>query len=780
MSPTFRSLRVRNYRLYASGQLLANTGVWMQRVAQDWLVLELTDGSATALGVTVGLQFLPMLLFSLWGGGLADRFPRRNLLFITTALLGVAALSLGLLVLTGLATVTIVMVMAFLVGSIAAFDGPARQAFVSEMVDIEDLPNAVALNTASFNLGRVFGPAAAGLLIAAVGSGWVFIVNTIGYLAVLLALSRIRRADLAEPVRPSAASGGLREGIRYVRGRPDLLLVLWIAFFVGTFGLNFQLTIAAMVTGQFDLGPAAFGVASTVLAVGSLAGSLAAARRGSPRIRLVVLAALFFGAAAVVVAVMPTYVMFLVALPLVGVGALTLINAAQSFLQINTEPELRGRVMGIYTLVFLGGTPLGSPLVGWVAETMGPRWSIALGGIVSAVAALVVALVHLRRRGLEVRAHARPRPHLHITGVEDIDTARPGLRLSPQRVAAATHRAVALPAVALATALALAPAAPVAEPSPGDVDELTSTRLLTVQDPRIDEASGMVQSQVHEDVLWILNDSKGGEIVYGVNGAGKTVAELRLNGIENRDWEAMAPGVDEAGNPALWIADIGDNNTQWPSIWAYRIPEPKSLGVQDVPWRRVELKYPNRPHNAETMLVDEDGRLFIVTKEGQAASIYATPDAPEPGTTVKLERIGPAPMFLTDGEISYGGTQVALRSYTSFYLFDANRFLSAGTDGDPGVVFPLPLQPQGETLTYTLDDRSVLVGSEGVEQPIYRIGLPASDDAEDPSSTAGADDAESSGSRWVAGLAVIVVVGAASGLIMRRQGRVRQRSSSTT
>ncbi|HUV47891.1 MAG TPA: MFS transporter, partial [Actinomycetes bacterium] len=361
MSPTFRSLRVRNYRLYASGQLLANTGVWMQRVAQDWLVLELTDGSATALGITVGLQFLPMLLFSLWGGGLADRFPRRAVLFITTAFLAVAALSLGALVLTGLATVPIVMVMAFLVGSIAAFDGPARQAFVSEMVDVEDLPNAVALNTASFNLGRVFGPAVAGLLIAAVGSGWVFIVNTVGYLAVLFALSRIRSADLAVPVRPSADAGGLREGIRYVRARPDLVLVLLIAFFVGTFGLNFQLTIAAMVTGQFGLGPAAFGVASTVLAVGSLAGSLAAARRGAPRIRLVVLAALFFGAAAVVVAVMPTYLMFLVALPLVGVGALTLINSAQSFLQINTEPELRGRVMGIYTLLFLGGTPIGSP-----------------------------------------------------------------------------------------------------------------------------------------------------------------------------------------------------------------------------------------------------------------------------------------------------------------------------------------------------------------------------------------------------------------------------------
>jgi MFS family permease len=770
VSPTFRSLRIRNYRLYASGQLLANTGVWMQRVAQDWLVLELTDGSATALGITVGLQFLPMLLFSLWGGGLADRFPRRTVLFITTALLGVAALSLGVLVLTGLATVTLVMVMAFLVGSIAAFDGPARQAFVSEMVDIDDLPNAVALNTASFNLGRVFGPAVAGLLIAAVGSGWVFIVNTVGYLAVLFALSRIRSADLAVPVRPSADTGGLREGIRYVRARPDLMLVLLIAFFVGTFGLNFQLTIAAMVTGEFDLGAAAFGVASTVLAVGSLAGSLAAARRGAPRIRLVVLAALFFGGAAVVVAVMPTYAMFLVALPLVGVGALTLINSAQSFLQINTEPELRGRVMGIYTLVFLGGTPLGSPLVGWVAETFGPRWSIALGGIVSAVAALAVALLHLRRKGLEVRAHARPRPHLHIAGGHELDAVRPGLRLSPQRVASATsHRALALPAVAVLAAVALA--VPAAEPSPGDVDELTSTRLLTVQDPRIDEASGMVQSRFHKGVLWMVNDSGGSATVYGIDDEGKTVAELTLDGIENRDWEAMAPGVDDDGDPALWIADIGDNDTQWPSIRVYRIPEPERLGVQDVAWRRVELKYPDRAHNAETLLVDGDGHLFVVTKEGMRASVYATPEPPAPGTTVTLERVGPAPMFLTDGEISYNGAQVALRSYTSLYLFSADEFLSQGTDGDPGEVYPLPLQKQGEMVTYARDDWSVFVGSEGVKQPVYLIGLPGTP-GESGLSTSTAETGDgSSPSRWAAGLAAIVVVGAVSVLLLRRRGR---------
>jgi MFS family permease len=751
----------------------------MQRVAQDWLVLELTDGSATALGITVGLQFLPMLLFSLWGGGLADRFLRRRLLVVTTALLGLAAFSLGLLVLTGLATVPLVMVMAFLVGSIAAFDGPARQAFVSEMVDVEDLPNAVALNTASFNLGRVFGPAVAGLLIAAVGSGWVFILNTAGYVAVLVALSRIREADLAEPVRPAADAGGLREGISYVWSRPDLVLVLVIAFFVGTFGLNFQLTIAAMVTGEFGLGPAAFGTASTVLAVGSLAGSLAAARRGAPRIRLVVLAALAFGAAAVVVAVMPTYLMFLVALPLVGMGALTLINAAQSYLQLNSEPELRGRVMGIYTLLFLGGTPLGSPLVGWVAETFGARWSIALGGIVSAAAALTVALVSVRRSGLEVRAHVRPRPHLHIAEPEALEDVRPGLGLTAAAETAASSRVLALPVAGVLLAIGMfAPAAPAApaEPAPGDVDDLTSTKLADIQDERIDEASGMVVSRVHPGVVWIVNDSKGGELVYGVDEAGATVAVLTLRDIQNRDWEAMAPGVDDGGDPALWIGDIGDNDAHWQSLRVYRISEPGRLGDQDVPWRRVELRYPDGAHNAETLLVDAEGRLVVVTKEAFGAGVYVTPEPPEPGTTVELERVGPAPMFLTDGAISPDGTEVALRSYTSLFRYDAEAFLRSGSDGDSGVVYPLPLQPQGETLAYTAGGESVLVGSEGVSQPIYAIGLPQNSNAAPTTSS----DGESSGASLAWGLAAILLVSGAAALVMRRRGRVRQPSSPTT
>ncbi|MFZ0324895.1 MAG: MFS transporter [Actinomycetes bacterium] len=416
MSPTFRSLHVRNYRIYASGQLAANVGVWMQRVAQDWLVLQLSGGSALALGLTVALQFLPIALFSLWGGSLADRFPRRRLLTLTASAMGALALLLGAIVLAGLATVGIVMAMSFALGVVAALDSPARQAMVSELVTRDDLHNAVALNSASFNLGRVLGPATAGFLVAAVGSGWVFVINALGYVTVVVALQLLRADEMTAPEPVQREKGMLREGVRYVSSRPPLVLVMVIAFFVGTFGLNYQLTMALMTIKEFGLGPAEFGLASTVLAVGSLTGSLLAARRGAPQLRLVVMSAVLFGVAAMVASTMPTYATFLLALPWVGAAALTLINSAQSYLQLHSEPQVRGRVMGLYMLVFMGGTPLGSPLVGWVADAYGPRWSIALGGAVSAVAALVAASLLLRRDGLRVEPHLRPHPRFDVVG----------------------------------------------------------------------------------------------------------------------------------------------------------------------------------------------------------------------------------------------------------------------------------------------------------------------------------------------------------------------------
>ena len=744
----------------------------MQRVAQDWLVLDLTNGSPMALGLTVGLQFLPMLLFGLWGGGLADRFRRRKMLLVTSTALGVLALLLGATAISGLVTVPLVMFFAFTVGAVAAIDAPTRQAFVSEMVERDDLPNAVALSTASFNLGRVFGPAVAGLLIAAVGSGWVFIINALGYVAVIVALRGINVADLKMPDLPAADKGDLREGLRYVRARPELVMVLAIAFFVGTFGLNFQLTIASMTTVEFGLGPAQFGLASTVLALGSLAGSLAAARRGPPRLRLIVLAAVAFGAAAVTVSLMPTYVAFLVALPLVGMGALTLINATQSYLQLGAEPHVRGRVMGIYTLLFLGGTPLGSPLVGWIAENVGPRWSIALGGIVSALAALVVAALRMRSQGLGVRAHIAPKPHLHIGTPLALAEVRKGRRL-----AASSHAAV-LPVVALLATSVIA-FGPLASPARAD-DDLPTREYLTMQDERIDEASGMATSLVHDDLTWIVNDSKGGAYVYGVDKAGATVARLTLENIANRDWEAMANGVDDSGDPALWIGDIGDNDSRWDTVKLYRISEPAELGDQTVPWRRYELQYPDGAHNAEALMVDPDtGSVYVVTKEALGAGIYATDGPPRAGEITALSRVASAPMFVTDGAISFDGLQVALRTYSNLYLIPAS--VLSGEDADASQ-YNLPRQPQGETLAFMPSDGELLVGSEGIGTPIYQLVLPEeraglSDGGGSPGdgTTTGSADAGTNVGGWLAGgLAGVVIVcfAAAAGIAYtnRRRG----------
>jgi hypothetical protein len=375
--------------------------------------------------------------------------------------------------------------------------------------------------------------------------------------------------------------------------------------------------------------------------------------------------------------------------------------------------------------------------------------------------------VTVRSSGLEVRAHVRPRPHLHIAPPDDLAAVRPGVRLSSfsWRPAVTTSaRALAVPLVLLGMALS-GTAGLTAEPSPGSARDLTSTKVETITDPAIDEASGMVASQIHPGLVWIVNDSKGGAVIHGVDDSGEVVADLSLRSVYNRDWEAMAPGVDDHGDPALWVADIGDNDARWDSVRVFRISEPASLGDQTVQWRRVELKYPDGPHNAESFMVTEDGRLVVVTKEALGAGVYVTPTAPEFGATVTLERVGPAPMFLTDGAISPDGKQVALRSYTSLYLYDAHALLTQGTRGDAGSVYPLPLQPQGETLAYT-DDGHVLIGTEGVDQPLYLIGLPQEAKAQPATK-----DEPRASSSWVVGIVAILLVSGATALIMRARGR---------
>lgn len=415
MSPMFGSLRFHNYRLWFVGAFVANIGTWMQRIAQDWLVLTvLTDDSGIAVGITTALQFAPALVLSAWAGLLADRIDRRKLLMATQLALGVLAAGLGALVLSGAAQLWHVYVFAGLLGCVSAVDAPARQTFVADMVPTERLSNAVSLNSASFNAARMIGPGLAGLLIAWVGTGWVFMINALSFAATILALARMRTGQLQPVTRAERGRGQIRAAVRYVRRRSDIVVVMVVVGVVSTFGLNFQLTSAVMARTEFDKGPQEYGILGSVLAVGALAGALLAARRERPRVRLVIGAALAFGLASGAMALMPTYEMFLLACIPVGLASLTMLTAANATLQMSTTPAMRGRVMSLYLIVFLGTTPLGSPFVGWVAETFGARWSIGVGSIASLLVAGAAAVWAIRSWNLEVRYRLRPRPHLQV------------------------------------------------------------------------------------------------------------------------------------------------------------------------------------------------------------------------------------------------------------------------------------------------------------------------------------------------------------------------------
>jgi MFS family permease len=403
----FGSLRTRNYRLFATGQVVSNTGSWMQRVAQDWLVLSLTHNSGTALGITTGLQFAPMLL-SLWGGAVADRYSKRRILMVTQALMGGLALILGVLALTGAASIWQVYLLAFALGLVTVVDNPTRQAFAVEMVGTDSMANAIALNSAVFNLARIAGPAIAGLVIAALGTPAAFLVNAASFGAVLISLKLMRTGELHRVERAPRAPGQLREALTYVQARPRLWMTLILIFFVSTFGMNFQVTNALMSRGVFHTGAGAFGLASTVFAVGALGGALIAARRSRPTLRLLVATALAFSVFEVLGGLMPDFLTFVLMLIPTGLALLTLTTAANSTMQLGTTAAMRGRVMGLYMLVFLGGTPIGAPLAGWVAEVCGPRMVLIAGGLISMAATVAVGLVLAYRGDARFRSYLRP------------------------------------------------------------------------------------------------------------------------------------------------------------------------------------------------------------------------------------------------------------------------------------------------------------------------------------------------------------------------------------
>jgi MFS family permease len=386
----WRSFRHRNYRILFPANAVSNIGSWAQRIAQDWLVLELTDNNGTYLGLVTAVQFAPVLLFSLHGGKLADRFNKRKVLILTNIVGGAASLALGALVMTDQILLWHVFALAAVLGISTAIDAPVRQSFTTEVVGQADLPNAVSLNSANFNAGRLIGPALSGGLIAAFGTGPSFIVNGLSYFFVITALLNLNEKGFFHQDR-AKSDGNIREGIAYAKARPDIYVVMLMVFFLATFGLNFQIFNALMATQEFGLGPANFGLMGTFIAVGSLTGAIGSARLERFRnTKFVIKGGILFSASIMMLSILPNYISYVIWLPICGVTALTTLVSANSIVQTSTDPAIRGRVMGLYLLIFMGGTPFGSPLIGTATELIGIRPTIALCGGISLFASLYI------------------------------------------------------------------------------------------------------------------------------------------------------------------------------------------------------------------------------------------------------------------------------------------------------------------------------------------------------------------------------------------------------
>lgn len=415
MSAMFRSFAIRNYRLWFAGALVSNIGTWMQRVAQDWLVLtELTDEDATAVGITLALQFGPALALLPVTGFVADRLDRRKLLLGTQIAMGVLGAGLGVLTLLGLTTLPLLYAFALALGTVSAFDTPARQAFVSELVPDRDLSNAVSLNSASFNGARLIGPAVAGLLTAAVGPGWVFIINAASFAAVCIAIALLRPDEFTRFTRSPNRAGQIRAGFRYVRKRSDILLVFGMIAILGTLAFNFPVFTATMARVEFGEGAAVYGILSSIVAIGSVTGALLAARRERPRLRILALASLGIGASLLLSALAPNLWLYGASLVLVGGCSLTLMTSANAYVQTTTAPAMRGRVMALYMAIFMGGTPLGGPLVGAVADAFGPRWALIVGAAGGFAAAGLAMVWYARRIGLHLEVDRAKRWPLRL------------------------------------------------------------------------------------------------------------------------------------------------------------------------------------------------------------------------------------------------------------------------------------------------------------------------------------------------------------------------------
>ena len=423
----FRSLGLLNYRIWFVGAMVSNIGAWMNRTAQDWLILtDLTNEDAAAVGIAMALQFGPALVIGPYAGIIADRFAGRKLLAATQALQGLLALGLGLIVILDVAELWMVYLFALGLGIATALDAPVRQTFVGELVGPTQLPNAVPLNSASFNVARLIGPAVAGLLVATIGAGWVIAINGATYAATLLALAMLRGDQLHPLKKEKKGRGQLTAGIQYVRRRGDLVVVFTMVFLVGTFGFNFGIFTATMARVEFGRDATAFGLLSSILAIGSVTGALMSARRERPRLRVIALSALGFAFSTAAASLMPTFETFAAALVLVGFTSLTMITSSNAYVQTTTRPAIRGRVTALYLTIFMGGTPLGAPLLGFIANEAGPRWALVVAAISGLAAASVAALWMRSTRNLRLGRDGGPwwRVRVRYDGDDyDLETA---------------------------------------------------------------------------------------------------------------------------------------------------------------------------------------------------------------------------------------------------------------------------------------------------------------------------------------------------------------------
>lgn len=403
---TFGALRMHNYRLYVAAQFISNTAGWSQRIAVDWLVLEIT-GSVTLVGLTIALQFLPTLLFGAWAGVVADRFPKRQVLLLCQAVVGVLSAVLAVLAITGNAHLWIVYTLVLAIGTVQVFDGPARSVFVNELVGPRHLRNAISVNASIFHLGALIGPAISGVLIVAVGSGWAIAGNVVAVIVGVGALLAMRGNEMLVAPRAPSAKGQIREAARYILAKPTLFWTMVMVGFVAVFGMPMPALLAGMADTVYLTGAQGYGLYNSLAAVGALAGALLSTRRASLRLRTIIIGAVVYGLLLMSTGLAPFYLVFLALLPTIGLSRLLYMTASETMVQLSSNLAIRGRVMAFWVMVVIGGQALGGPLMGWLAEALGPKTAMVISGAVPAAAAIVIALVLARSGRLRVKVTAR-------------------------------------------------------------------------------------------------------------------------------------------------------------------------------------------------------------------------------------------------------------------------------------------------------------------------------------------------------------------------------------